>query len=136
MQQAMPSSVPLWASGFAAEIRDDAEGLRHAQRRLAKSPLGSAAGYGTPGLPLDRNSTRDKLGFAETQEPVTAVQLSRGKAEAQLLFEIALLMQDLGRFASDVLFFYTQEFGFLNCNDAFTTGTRSCRRNAILICSS
>jgi len=29
MQQAMPSSVPLWASGFAAEIRDDAENLRH-----------------------------------------------------------------------------------------------------------
>src|SRR3954470_1957441 len=54
MQQAMPSSVPLWAGGFAAEIRDDAEGIRLAQRRLGKSPLGSAAGYGTPGLPLDR----------------------------------------------------------------------------------
>ena len=27
MQQAMPSSVKLWAQGFAAEIRDDAEGL-------------------------------------------------------------------------------------------------------------
>ena len=41
--------------------------------------------------------TRAKLGFAVVQEPVTAVQLSRGKAEAQLLFECALLMQDLGR---------------------------------------
>ena len=28
MQQAMPSTVALWALGFAAEIRDDAEGLR------------------------------------------------------------------------------------------------------------
>ncbi len=28
MQQAMPSSVALWAGGFAAELRDDAEGLR------------------------------------------------------------------------------------------------------------
>ena len=55
MQQAMPSSVPLWAGGFAAEIRDDAEGLLLAQRRVSKSPLGSAAGYGTPGLPLDRD---------------------------------------------------------------------------------
>src|SRR5690349_19974523 len=80
MQQAMPSSVALWAGGFAAELRDDAEGLRLAQRRVARSPLGSAAGYGTPGLPLDRKATAQKLAFAEPHEPVTAVQLSRGKA--------------------------------------------------------
>jgi argininosuccinate lyase len=55
--------------------------------------------------------------------PVTAVQLSRGKAEAQLLFEITLTMQDLGRLASDLLLFYTQEFGFVKLPDAFTTGS-------------
>ena len=57
------------------------------------------------------------------QQPVTAVQLSRGKAEAQLLFEITLLLQDLGRFAADVLLFATQEFGFVALPDAFTTGS-------------
>ena len=123
MQQAMPSSVPLWAGGFAAELRDDAQGLKSVQRRIGKSPLGSAAGYGTPGLPVDRASTQHELGFESVQQPVTAVQLSRGKAEAQLLFEIALLMQDLGRLAADVLLFYTQEFGFLELPEAFTTGS-------------
>ena len=123
MQQAMPSSVPLWAGGFASEIRDDADNLRHVHRRIGKSPLGSAAGYGTPGLPLDRKSTQRKLAFTLVHEPVTAVQLSRGKAEAGLLFEVALLMQDLGRLAADVLLFYTQEFGFLELPDAFTTGS-------------
>jgi argininosuccinate lyase len=123
MQQAMPSSVALWAGGFAAQLRDDAEGLRLAHRRLAQNPLGSAAGYGTPGLPIDRDGTRSRLGFAANQEPVTAVQLSRGKGEAHLLFEITLLMQGLGRFAADVLLFYTQEFGFLELSDAFTTGS-------------
>jgi argininosuccinate lyase len=63
MQQAMPSSVSLWAGGFAAEVRDDAEGLRLAQRRLSKNPLGSAAGYGTPGLSLDRGATAAALGL-------------------------------------------------------------------------
>ncbi|MBP6515138.1 MAG: hypothetical protein KA224_08145, partial [Steroidobacteraceae bacterium] len=58
LQQAMPSSVALWAGGFAAEIRDDADGLRHTHRRIGKSPLGSAAGYGTPGLPVSREVTR------------------------------------------------------------------------------
>jgi argininosuccinate lyase len=123
MQQAMPSSVPLWAEGFGAEIRDDAEGLALVQRRIGKNPLGSAAGYGTPNLKLDREETRRRLGFAVTQEPVTAVQLSRGKAEGQALFEITLLTQDMGRLAADLLLFYTQEFAFVNLPDAFTTGS-------------
>ena len=123
MQQAMPSSVPLWAGGFAAELRDAAEGLGDVARRLARSPLGSAAGYGTPGLAIDRAATAEALGFTSVQEPVTAVQLSRGKAEAQLLFEITLLMQDLSRFAADVLLYATQEFGFLTLPEGFTTGS-------------
>ena len=123
MQQAMPSTVALWALGFAAEIRDDAEGLRLTQRRTSKNPLGSAAGYGTPNLDVSRESTRRRLGFTVTQEPVTAVQLSRGKAEAHLLFEITLLTQDVGRLAADLLLFYTQEYGFVSLPAGFTTGS-------------
>jgi argininosuccinate lyase len=123
MQQAMPSSVALWASGFSSELRDDVEGLQQCLRRSGKNPLGSAAGYGTPGLPLNRELTRVALGFELTHEPVTAVQLSRGKAESQLLFEIVLLMQDLGRLAADVLLFYTQEFAFVMLPEAYTTGS-------------
>jgi argininosuccinate lyase len=123
MQQAMPSSVALWAGGFAAELRDDAEALAQVKRRLQKSPLGSAAGYGAPNLPLDRENTRKRLEFSQVHEPVTAVQLSRGKAEAQLLFEISLVMQDVGRLSSDLMLFYTQEFSFVELPDAFTTGS-------------
>ncbi len=123
MQQAMPSSVGLWAGGFASELRDDAAGFAATARRASKSPLGSAAGYGTPGLALDRELTRAKLGFAEVHAPVTAVQLARGKAEAQILFECVLLVQDLGRLAADLLLFYTQEFAFVTLPDSFTTGS-------------
>ena len=123
MQQAMPSSVALWALGFAAEIRDDAQGLQLTQRRASKNPLGSAAGYGTPNLDISRESTRKSLGFVVTHEPVTAVQLSRGKAEAHLLFEITLLTQDVGRLAADLMLFYTQEYGFVSLPAGFTTGS-------------
>jgi argininosuccinate lyase len=123
MQPAMPSSVALWAGGFAAELRDDALALRQCRRRLLKNPLGSAAGYGTPNLAVDRERTRADLGFAEIHEPVTAVQLSRGKAEAEILLQISLTMQDLGRLASDLLLFYTREFGFVELPEAFTTGS-------------
>jgi argininosuccinate lyase len=123
MQPAMPSSVRLWAGGFAAELRDDALALESCKRRLLKSPLGSAAGYGTPNLAIDRDHTRASLAFAEIHEPVTAVQLSRGKAEAEILLQIALTMQDLGRLASDLLLFHTREFGFVELPEAFTTGS-------------
>jgi argininosuccinate lyase len=123
MQQAMPSSVALWAGAYASEIRDDAEGLEQAQRRISKNPLGSAAGFGTPNLQVNRDDTRRRLQFAQVHEPVTAVQLSRGKAEAQLLFEITLLTQDIGRLAADLTLFFTQEYGFVSLPQDFTTGS-------------
>jgi len=123
MQQAMPSSVALWCGGYREAYADAVEGLNAACRRVDKNPLGSAAGYGTPSLPLDRALTTAKLGFATTQEPVTAVQLSRGKAESGLVFEITLLLGDLGRMASDLLLFYTQEFAYIALADDVTTGS-------------
>ncbi|MDH3746748.1 MAG: argininosuccinate lyase [Gammaproteobacteria bacterium] len=123
MQQAMPSSVALWCGGFDEAFADAIEGLAAAHRRIDKNPLGTAAGYGTPGLPLDREVTTQKLGFAETQSPVTAAQLSRGKAESGLLFEITLLLQDCGRMAADLLLFYTQEFAYVSLADDVTTGS-------------
>ncbi len=123
MQHAMPSSVALWCGGFDEGFADAADGLKAVRRRINKNPLGSAAGYGTPGLPLDRDKTTAKLEFDVTQNPVTAVQLSRGKAESALLFEITLLMQDLSRMASDLLMFYTQEFAYISLAADVTTGS-------------
>jgi len=123
MQPAMPSSVALWARGFAAELTDDRAALARVLNRTEQNPLGSAAGYGVPNLPLDREATRVALGFTRTQEPVTAVQLSRGKAEAALVFEIAVLLGDLGRLASDLLLFYTSEFAYVSLPPEMTTGS-------------
>ena len=123
MQPAMPSSVALWTGGFAAELRDDAAGLTACLRRLGKSPLGSAAGYGVPLLPIDREATRASLGFSEVQEPATAVQLSRGKAEAQVLLEITLTLQDAGRLAADLVLWSGREHGFVSLPPEMTTGS-------------
>ena len=123
MQHAMPSSVALWCGGFDEAFVDATDGIAAAKRRIDKNPLGSAAGYGTPGLPLDRDMTTASLGFASTQEPVTAAQLSRGKAESGLLFEITLLLQDVGRMAADLLLFYMQEFSYVTLADDVTTGS-------------
>lgn len=123
MQPAMPSSVALWAQGFAAELADDRRALARVRDRTDLNPLGSAAGYGPGGLAVDREATRRALQFAATQEPVTAVQLSRGKAEAALIFELDVLLGDVGRLASDLLLFYTAEFAYVSLPDEMTTGS-------------
>ncbi len=123
MQHAMPSTVALWCGGFDEGFGDAVVGLQSTLTRINKNPLGSAAGYGTPGLPLDREMTTAALEFASTQSPVTAVQLSRGKAESAMLFEITLLMQDVSRMASDLLLFYTQEFAYISLAAEVTTGS-------------
>jgi argininosuccinate lyase len=133
MQQAMPSSVTLWCGGFDEAFADARDGIGAAKRRMDKNPLGSAAGYGTPGLPLDREMTTASLGFAATQTPVTAAQLSRGKAESGLLFEITLLLQDVGRMAADLLIFYMQEFGYVALAADVTTGSSACLDESLMI---
>src|SRR5581483_7400269 len=52
-RRAMPSSVGLWALGFAEGLLDTVEALEPVWRAVDRSPLGSAAGYGVP-LPLRR----------------------------------------------------------------------------------
>ena len=51
------------------------------------------------------------------------MQLSRGKAEAALVFELSMLMQDLGKLAADLLLYYTQEFAFVKLPENMTTGS-------------
>ena len=123
MQHAMPSTVALWCGAYEEAFADGIAGLLASRRRAAKNPLGSAAGYGTPGLSINREATTEKLGFSETQSPVTAVQLSRGKAESALLFELSLVMQDLGRLASDLMLYYTQEYRYIDLPSTVTTGS-------------
>ena len=124
LQRAMPSSVRGWADGFSQLLRQNLPLLDAAAVLASASPLGSAAGYGVPDvLGIDRELTARELGFASVLEPAEAAQPSRGKAEATLLFALAEIARDLGKWAWDVCLYVTAEFGFFKLPDAFTTGS-------------
>ncbi len=123
MQRAMPSSVALWALGFAECLCDDLEIVREAQRRMNVSPLGSGAGYGIPHVNLDRDDVASNLGFERVQENVTAVQLSRGKYELGVVHALVQCAATINRLASDIVLFATSEFGFIQLDDSLTTGS-------------
>jgi len=120
----MPSTVERWARAWATLLRGDLPLLDAAAALCADSPLGSAAGYGVPDvLGIDRAMTARELGFDGVLEPPEAAQLSRGKAEAALLFALSEVARDLGRWAWDVCLFVSAEFGLMALPDEFTTGS-------------
>ena len=122
MQRAMPSSWGLWGAGFAGAMSAALPLIRGAWEVVDRSPLGSAAGYGTP-LPLDRELSARLLGFSRVEYPVTAPQLTRGMDAAACLHAAAAAVGVAGRFASDVALYATAEFSLLRLPDALTTGS-------------
>jgi argininosuccinate lyase len=121
-RRAMPSTVALWASGFAAGLLDGLLPLEAALALVDRSPLGSAAGFGVP-VPLDRARTARALGFAEAHEPVTAVQPSRGRVEAIVLAALWGIAHELGKLSWDVILFSSEEFGYLRLPENLATGS-------------
>jgi len=122
-QRAMPSTVGLWAMGYAETLVSDLDNLQHAHFQLNTSPLGSAAGYGVPYLELPREETAKRLGFDRVQTHVPAVQLSRGKLELHVVHALIQVAATMNRLASDFILYNTAEFGFVSLPDEYCTGS-------------
>ncbi|WP_412060818.1 argininosuccinate lyase [Rubrivirga sp. IMCC45206] len=121
-QRAMPTTVAVWAAGYADLLADDLGTLAAARQRANASPWGSAAGYGIPVLDLDRDGVAERLGFDRVQA-VAAVQLSRGKVEADAVHALVQIGLTLNRLASDLALFATSEYGFVMLPVEHTTGS-------------
>lgn len=121
-QQAMLGSVGHYFSAYAESLLDDAYFLSLILKHIDKNPLGSAAGFGTS-IPIDRDYTTKELDFASLQVNTLYCQNSRGKFESLFLEGLAQVMLTLGRFASDLILFTSQEFGFFSVSEKFTTGS-------------
>lgn len=123
LQRAMPSTVALWALGYAETLADDLAGLRSARQKVNVSPLGSAAGYGVPVLDLPRDEVADRLGFREVQTHATAVQLARGKHELTVAHACTQVGATCNRLASDLVLYATTEFDFVDLPAEHCTGS-------------
>ncbi len=121
MQKAMPTTVGEWQGSYVAGIEDLAFLCEATVELCNQSPLGSGAGYGVP-LKIDRKFTSGKLGFAKVQNTLYA-QLSRSVLEPQAMQVCALISGILGRWASDLLLFTTEEFAFFSLPAEFCTGS-------------
>lgn len=122
MQKAMPSTVGMWSSALVEGLLDSLIILKSAYQLNDQSPLGSVAGYGVP-LTLDRNFTAKLLGFNSVQNNCLYCQNSRGKIEGAILAALISVLQDINKFATDVLMFSTSEFGFFMVDKQLCSGS-------------
>jgi argininosuccinate lyase len=122
LRRGMPSSVADWAGAHRLALEASRAELAAARERVALCPLGSGAGYGVP-LALDREGVARALGFRAPEEPVTAAQLLRGRAELAYLNALEALALDLEKLASDLWLYSTAEFGFVRLPVELTTGS-------------
>ena len=121
LQQAQPVLLAhhLLAHGWA--LARDVDRLLDARDRADVSPLGAGALAGSS-LPLDPDGVAVDLGFAARFEnSLDAVSDRDFVAEA--LFALALLGVHLSRIGEEMILWSTAEFGFVDLDDAFSTGS-------------
>ena len=121
LQRAQPVRLAHhWLAHFEALSRDDGR-LADARRRMSRSPLGSGALAGST-LPIDRETTARELGFdGPARNSLDAV--SARDAALEVMSALAILMVHLSRICEELVIWSSSEFGFVELDDAFATGS-------------
>jgi argininosuccinate lyase len=121
MQKAQPVLLAHYLLAFWEMLDRDEARLRDCLKRVNVMPLGSAALAGT-GLPIDRNYVARLLRFPSvTNNSMDSV--SDRDFIAEFVFTASLVMMHLSRFCEDLILWSTDEFGYVEIADAFTTGS-------------
>ncbi len=121
LQPAQPILVSHWLMSFFWMLQRDIERLDAQLPRISSMPLGSAALAGNT-FGLDRATLAEELGFETvTQNSLDAV--ADRDFIAEFLFWAALLQTHLSRLAEDLIIYASGEFGFVELDDAFSTGS-------------
>ena len=121
LRKAQPLLFAHYLLAYFEMLRRDYERLHDCYRRTDTMPLGSGALAGN-GFPLDRETLRKELGFAQlTRNSLDAV------SDRDYLVEFsaaaALILAHLSRMAEDLIIYSSSEFGFLELSDTVTTGS-------------
>ena len=121
MQQAQPILFSHWLMSFFWKFQRDRERLADAARRTSVCPLGAGALAGHP-LGVDRRALADELGFAGVAENSVDAVNDRDYV-VEFLACAALAQVHLSGLAEDLILWSTREFGFVELDEAFSTGS-------------
>ncbi len=121
MQKAQPTTLAHHYMAYVEMFLRDAERLLDCRMRVDVMPLGSGAVCGTS-YPIDRNRVAELLHFPDISANSMDAVSDRDFA-VEFLSDCALLMMHLSRFNEEIIYWSTDEFGYITLSDRFSTGS-------------
>ena len=121
LQKAQPVTVAHHFSAYFEMFRRDRSRLHDIYNRMNYCPLGAGALAGTT-YPLNREMTAELLGFAgPTLNSMDSV--SDRDYVIEFLSALSTIMMHLSRFSEEICIWNSNEYKFIELDDAFSTGS-------------
>ncbi len=121
LQKAQPVTLAHHVGAYFEMFRRDRARMEDICRRMNECPLGAGALAGTT-YPLDRAYTAQLLGFDRpTRNSMDSV--SDRDYVIEYLAALATIMMHLSRFSEEIILWNSNEYGFVELDDAFSTGS-------------
>ncbi|MET4563131.1 argininosuccinate lyase [Lysinibacillus parviboronicapiens] len=121
LQRAQPISFAHHLMAYFWMLERDKQRFTESVKRIDILPLGAGAMAGTT-FPIDRLKTAELLGFSQVYANSMDAVSDRDFI-VEFLSNSSLLMAHLSRFAEEIILWSTDEFKFIELDDAFSTGS-------------
>ncbi|KAI4453540.1 argininosuccinate lyase [Holotrichia oblita] len=121
MQKAQPGTLAHYLLAYAEMFMRDIERFNDCRKRINIMPLGSGALTGTT-YPIDRAVVAKLFKFSKPTENSMDSVSDRDFA-LEYLFNSAVLLMHMSRFNEEIIYWATDEFGYIKLDDRFSTGS-------------
>lgn len=121
LQRAQPVTLAHYMMAYFNMFSRDSERFGDCRRRTNRLPLGSGALAGTT-YSTDRDFLAEELGFDEIC-PNSIDAVSDRDFALEFLSDASICMMHLSRFCEELILWNSTEFGFIEMDDSFATGS-------------
>ncbi len=121
LQRAQPVLFAHHLMAYYEMFKRDHERMADCLKRTDVMPLGAAALAGTT-FPLDREYTRELLGFSKVSDNSMDSVSDRDFA-MEFIAAASIAMIHMSRLSEELVLWSSSEFSFITISDAFTTGS-------------
>ena len=121
LQRAQPVLLSHHLLAYIEMLKRDRDRFQDCYKRVDVMPLGSAALAGTT-FPIDRHYVAELLGFSQVSANSMDTVSDRDFI-LEFLSAAAILATHLSRIAEELVLWSSQEFDFIEIDDAFCTGS-------------
>ena len=121
LQRAQPVTLGHYLMAYGQMFARDVRRLDDVSENMNVLPLGSCALAGTT-YPIDRFMVAELLGFDSVCQNSMDGVSDRDYA-IELLSTLSIVMMHLSRFSEEIILWSSSEFGFVDLDDAYSTGS-------------